>query len=142
MIGRDRAPAAWPWFVLALIMVVLAMHGLVSTDHSAHRASAPTTMSMSGSTGAAAPAAARTHHGDADLLGLAQPAGLDLRDVVVGAVGLCLAVMLGGALLHRAGRSWTRLQPSQPATTPPVGTSPPGRGPPRLLLAQLCVLRT
>jgi hypothetical protein len=124
-------------------MGILAMHGLVSSDHTGHQGSTPSPMSMSASTGASAPKAARTHHGDADLAGLTQPAGLDLRDVVVGAVGLCLAVLLVGLLLHRAGRGWTRIQPSRPATTvPPVGTSPPGRGPPRLLLAQLCVLRT
>jgi len=118
------------------------MHGLVSSNHTAHRVSATTSMSTSASVEAPVPPAAQAHHGDAVLAALARPAGLDLRDVAVGAVGLCLAVLLGGLLLLRAGRGWTRTQPSRVATTPPVRTSPPGRGPPRLLLAQLCVLRT
>lgn len=116
------------------------MHGLVSTDHVAHRTS--TAMSMAAGADGSAMSPVPAHDGPADLAAFAVSADADLREVVVGAVGLCLAVLLGAVLLHRARRAWSFTRPSRLVTLPAVQTTPPGRGPPRLLLAQLCVLRT
>lgn len=133
--GRDRT--AWPWAVLLLIVGVLAMHGLVSTGHAAHRSS--TSMSMAAAADVLAMPPASAHDVPA---ALAKSGDAGLPEVVVGAVGLCLVVLLGVLLLPRARRGWSVSQPFRLTTATAVRTTPPGRGPPRLLLAQLCVLRT
>lgn len=57
-----------------------------------------------------------------------------------GAMPLCLAVLTGLLIVLLP----TALHPALrvPGTTARATTSPPGRGPPRALLAQICVLRT
>ncbi len=60
-----------------------------------------------------------------------------------GAMPLCLAVLTKPAIL--ALPAATSTAGSTPTATPAAarhGTSPPGRGPPRDLLAQRCVLQT
>lgn len=58
-----------------------------------------------------------------------------------GAMPLCVAVLTGFALLALPTAGPAALASRPPATTR-HDASPPGRGPPRALLAQLCVLRT
>ncbi len=68
------------------------------------------------------------------------PAG---RSPGTAAMPLCLAVLTGLAILALPAATATAR--STPTATPAVArhdTGPPGRGPPRDLLAQLCVLRT
>ena len=58
-------------------------------------------------------------------------------------VGPCVAVLLVLVALLLTRRSSGRSTPPlRRLGRPATGSAPPGRGPPRLLLAQLCVLRT
>lgn len=59
-----------------------------------------------------------------------------------GAMPLCLAVLTGLLIVLLPTAVHPALRVAVPATTARAGTSPPGRGPPRALLAQICVLRT
>lgn len=145
MTGSGRRLGA----VLLLVVGIMAMHGLVSADHAAHRSASASTLPVPGPAleHAAAPAHARAPaiRPAPDLAattGLSAPPSASLPDLSAAAVGLCLAVLLGVVLLRRAtGGAWPTA-PSRTRVTRAVRTSPPGRGPPRLLLAQLCVLRT
>lgn len=128
--------------VVLLVVGMLAMHGLVSPDHGSHgRAGAPVVSSAAGLPGGHGSATSvRTSPGPS-AAELSTGSLTSLPEVAAVALGLCLAVLLGVVLLRRTGGGWSTAPP-QPAVTPTVRTSPPGRGPPRLLLAQLCVLRT
>lgn len=127
--------------VLALLCGLLSMHALVVGDHRrGHGAGVlegrPLQQVLMHAMSAAGHGAEEPR-----LAALGIPTGGDLP--VGAAVGLCLAMLGGLALIwRRAGRC--RLSPTS-SRLPRVrraAASPPGRGPPRLLLAQLCVLRT
>ncbi len=134
---------------IRLVTVVLLCLGLVAMHQAGgghHQVVGPTTAAAPGM-----PAA--TMRGDA-LAQVAGPVGHLRRAADQGlpvltaamahpAAGGCLAVLLALLVLGLRG---TRLllPPASPAglLPPRHGTGPLGRGPPRLLLAQLCVLRT
>lgn len=139
--------------VLLLVVGILAMHGLVSADHGSHGragASAPTSSVVSvARTGDAHAVAGHVGNAMARAVPtLPAAAGLSTRslgslpDVSATAIGLCLAVLLGVVLLRRADAGGWTTGPSPTAVAPAARTAPPGRGPPRRLLAELCVLRT
>ena len=128
--------------VLALVLGVLSMHGLVMGDHGGRHDSAaashPAAQQMP--TRGAEP---RMVHAVATVAGALPTGDGDDGLPLVAGLSLCLAVLL-------ASLSWWRHATRRPYLAvrrrlrrmPAARTSPPGRGPPRLLLAQLCVLRT
>lgn len=116
--------------VLALVVGVLSMHGLVAGGHASHEATVMAAQEHLPAYAAPALAVGQLDKSPHDGLG---PLGL----------AVCIAVLAAAALLLRRAAVDSAL--AQPAVSPrvprPSGV-PPGRGPPRLLLAQLCVLRT
>ena len=150
--------------VLLVLLGVVAMHQLAGGAHrspSGQHTSGHLAGSLAGSSvpAAAGPAArlpsphavpppvagAATRADDGALPG-AQVAG------AVGAVGdgtgghegapSCLAVLTSLLIVGLPVLTQLRLTPPDRLATRRVDTGPPGRGPPRDLLAQLCVLRT
>ena len=127
--------------ILRLVQVLLLCVGLVAMHqmgHGAHSMVMP-----------AAGAPAVSSHGamtdaPATLIELAATSGDRLATgPVSGAEATCVAVLLG--LLVLAARTVTGLNAAVPAASLPGsghGTVALGRGPPRLLLAKICVLRT
>ncbi len=131
---------------LLVLLGVVAMHQLTGGTH------------MATMTTAHAPAATAAHSTtpspeDPEVVdaGMAAMPGLPVVDAQAtgrsvtahGAMPLCLAVLTGPAIL--ALPAATSTAGSAPTATPAAArhdTSPPLRGPPRNLLAQLCVLRT
>lgn len=146
---RRGSPCA---VLLRLLVVVglVAMHHLAGGGHlSAHAAEpghpqVPPGMAMSQAT-AAGPALPVDHADSADGTALAAttPSRPSWSAALPGnpMTGLCLAVLLAGLALlvlaagHRVTPARTGARGRRPVA------SPLGRGPPRLLLARLCVLR-
>lgn len=141
--------------VLALVLGVVAMHGLVGAGHAGHLAG-PGLVARdhagSGGHDAGADGATLAAHLWTTDLSATGPASTDLSAAVLRhpgaslavAGGLCVAVLLAAlALLHRRrGYALDLLRPPTVVGPGTARTSPPRRGPPRLLLAELCVLRT
>lgn len=132
--------------VLLVLLGVVAMHQLTGGTHmitmtTAHASAATATRS-------AAPSAGDREVVDAGMAAMPGLPGIDAqatgRSITPhGAMTLCLAVLNRPAI--GALPATTPTAGSAPTATPAVArldTSPPGRGPPRDLLAQLCVLRT
>jgi len=143
--------------VLVVLAGVLAMHALAGGSHLA-MASAPNAGNRpAASTPAGDPAAAGVHlmadsapahvvavpaavagsaHGPLAAVASAAMPGSDVH-------AACLAVLLGLLLLAaRAAFGVPRLLQAAVAHSAGFSSAPLGRGPPRQLLAQLCVLRT
>lgn len=131
-----RPRVTWrPVAVLALLLGVLAMHAVGGAGHEAEHASprsGPAGHAMAG----------------ADPMGAGQAGPGSTADVPATGSGamvmaLCLAVLVGGVLLlgRLPARAPLPVDPHRPPGAR-VSTARRGRGPPRLLLAELCVLRT
>lgn len=132
---------------VVLLTGLLAMHGLVVGAHSAHAAStsAPSGSSMVMTAGVEQVAMPMPMPMPGPIP--TDAAGLDGSDhggAALVAAGLCVAVLLALGLAVAAPRSRGLPVPRSGAapTASPTRTTPPSRGPPRDLLAQLCVLRT
>lgn len=126
-----------PLTLIALVIGLFAMHGMALNPHSAH--AVPATIVAASAT-TAAPAVGHP-------MAMPQAPGVDERGdqspvVVTGA--LCVAVLLALGLSLLVPRSRGLPVPATEAAFRPshARTAPPPRGPPRDLLAQLCVLRT
>jgi hypothetical protein len=132
--------------VLLVLLGVGAMHQLTGGTHMA-------TMTTAHAPATTAVRSATPNTGDREVVdaGMAAMPGLPAVDAQAtgrsvtphGAMPLCLAVLTGLAIL--ALPTATSTARSTPTATPAAARhdpSPPGRGPPRGLLAQLCVLRT
>lgn len=130
--------------LLALLLLagMVAMHQLAGGAHDAGRAGA-------------APMSVGPGQHDAMPLALdpgpaSMPTALDLGPAaaLLSATGMppmeaCLAALLAALLLVLArGRGWRTVASTPVPFRHGLCTAPPGRGPPRDLLAQLCVLRT
>lgn len=127
---------------------IIGMHQLAGGNH--HAGSGVTTSNS--------PVAAAAHPGMAteDLMasdpapGSMSPASLattyaqSVDESMGGLGGACMTVLLAGLLVLAARTAgWTAQRELSTATGPArTGGPRPGRGPPRDLLAQLCVLRT
>lgn len=140
--GRICAALTASLSVLVLLIGLIAMHHLAGGRHDATHAVAPD-MAMApaaGHTPAAADTVNRSAHTGAMDDGLTFARSLPPAEAAVAVA--CLAVLFGAGVvftLRRVG-SWPAgrlvLAPS-----PSALRGPPGRGPPRSLLAELCVLR-
>lgn len=146
--------------VLLLVLGVLAMHQLAGGGHMAGamtgaRGPSDHAAVTSAHTGPAGPAAGMAGHRPAAAMPggarlASQPTSWQVEAVVrvsavaagYAAMPVCLAVL--SLLLLLVVRRGLRLSDRARAVLPQVArrTSPPGRGPPRALLAQICVLRT
>lgn len=131
-----------------LLAGLLAMHGLVLGAHTAHAAarSAPSGASMVLAAGVDQ-VAMPTSSPMPTPMPLTDAAGLDGSEhggAALVAAGLCVAVLLAIGMAVAAPRS--RGLPVPRSGAAPAAsrtrTTPPSRGPPRDLLAKLCVLRT
>lgn len=142
--------------VLLVLAGVLAMHALGGGSHMAMAATpqagnrltqsvpgvertATDVMAMPGLTGAPTGAAARTDSVSAPVAAAAAPAAaVDPR-----VVAACVAVLFGLALLAARAAVGVPRPPHPPAIASGGHSSAAlGRGPPRQLLTQICVLRT
>jgi len=132
--------------VLLVLLGVVAMHQVTGGTHMA-------TMTTTHTPAATAARSAMPSPEDLEVVdgGMAAMAALPVVDAQAtgrsvtahGAMPLCLAVLTEPAIL--ALPAATATAGSTPTATPAAArhdTRPPGRGPPRDLLAQLCVLRT
>lgn len=126
-----------PLTLIALVIGLFAMHGMALNPHAAHAApatiaaaSATTEVPTAGHPMAMPAATAVDERGD--------------RSPVMVTGALCVAVLLALGLSLLVPRSRGLLVPVVEAAFRPshARTAPPSRGPPRDLLAQLCVLRT
>lgn len=138
-----------------VVLGLVAMHQLGGGLHTAHAAPVHTASAH----GAPPPAG---HHAQPELSATPHPPGpsaapsaphsaaaadrpgaasWSAASATDSAVLVCLAVLLAGLLLtlSRTGRRATAARTCSPGAAP--ATAPLGRGPPRLLLARLCVLR-
>lgn len=133
--------------VLLVLLGVVAMHQLTGGTHMA-------TMTTAHAPASAATLSATPNAGDRGVAdaGMAAMPGPPVVDAQVagrsvtphGAMPICLAVLTGRPILAvpAATSSAARFTPTATPAVARHGTSPPGRGPPQDLLAQLCVLRT
>ena len=154
---RAPAPRRRPLLVLVLLLCVLSMHslggghaGMVMQRAGAAAGASAHTPSPAGEATMAAGHGAVAEPGSAAVARWTVGPRLDAVAAAVGPLSggptptpLCLAVLLLAAgLLARTG-GW-RHRVVAPAATAwsRRAVSPPGRAPPRDLLAQLCVLRT
>lgn len=143
-----------PLLVLVLLLCVLCMHslggghaGMVVQQAGGGAGTSTLTSSAAADMGAMHPAGAEASAGD-----VVRTIGSGVG-VAVAAVGphsggptptpLCLAVLLLAAgLFVRTGGRRHRASPPVATAWSRRAASPPGRAPPRDLLAQICVLRT
>lgn len=153
---RPRAssglPAALAITLIGLLCAgILAMHHLAGGDHAAGMSmSSPPASSLDAAITAAPDDGASGPMGSSNSgMAVAAPgpehltasAGDDRTDHMLGA---CMSVLLGGllVLLYSAACRWARRTRDSLIIRVRTGGPRPGRGPPRDLLAQLCVLRT
>lgn len=147
--GRVRLPVV---MVVALIGAVcagiLAMHHLAGGGHAAshmsatapaHSTPADRDMPAMRMLTATEPAAAEQSDPGASAPRLMTSEGPEA------ATAACILALLTGLVVlaaHSGGSWWARRESSQTLLQVRTGGPRPGRGPPRDLLAQLCVLRT
>ncbi len=140
--GRLGLPAALAIALVGLLCAgILAMHHLAGGGHSATVAMAAPSAHSAGPVMAADPAMSAMNAVDP-----APVHAVAIVDQMMGGhtAGACLTVLLGGLLvLLYAVVSWqARRTRENQVMRVRTGGPRPGRGPPRDLLAQLCVLRT
>lgn len=134
--------SAWRGILAAVVLLgVVAMHHVAESPHRAMRvapvSAATTTTGAHGTVLVEAPAAWTSRPG----LGSLAPTGSGPAGHAA-LPALCLAVLLAAALVVTSRRSRGIVTPELRMGLSSASSRPAGRGPPRLLLAQLCVLRT
>lgn len=129
--------------LLAVLSGLFAMHVAAGGAHSAHAASPASASSSPSPDGSSVD----PHLDGAMSMGAHSLAGATARSAddgeIVKTAALCLAVLISTGLALALPRLSNLVAPPQPVRRPSWDrTVPPARGPPRDLLAQLCVLRT